>query len=137
MKFYLNDQFFQPRIENELADSHSVGKNLYSNVAMSGEINNIPFKATGYYKNKNLAKITLVIESQYLKERYCPPKNIDFRDYLDPYIEFCKSLTNQLVKQLMDSKKRKFEWGKIQIIEDPRVPMVYGEISYHGNPKFK
>ena len=135
-KLYINGQFFQSQIENELADCHSVGKNSYSKMAIRGEINYIPFTATGYYKNKMLSKIGLVIESEYIKERYRPPKDIDFRNYLNPYIKFCKNLTDQLVKHLMDSKKRKFEWGKVQIIEDPRVPMVFGEISYHGNPRF-
>jgi len=130
----LNGQFFQQEIETELSNSHFVDKNLYSNVSLSGEIDNLPFKATGYYKNKKLRSISLVIESEYVKISYHPPKKFDFRDYLKPYIEFWKKLTDKLINQLMDSKKRNFEWGKIQIIEDPRVPMVFGKISYHGNP---
>ena len=130
-KLHLNGQFFQAQIDTEGTDSHIVNKNLYSNVSMDGKIKNIPFKATGYYKNKNLKSIILTIKPEYLKGNYHPPNDIDFRDYLTPYINFWKNLTEELVNELMNSKKRKFEWGKIQVQVDPRGPTVYGEIKYN------
>ncbi len=130
-KFHLNGQFFQSHIETELANSHSVGKNVYSNTSMTGIIKNIPVKATGYYKDNKLKNINLSIESDYLKINYHASKDIDFRDYLTPYVDFWKNLTEELVDELMGSKKRKFAWGKVQVLVDPRNPTVYCEIKYH------
>lgn len=132
-KFYLNGQFFQSQIETELANSHTVGKNLYSNISMNGEVKNIPLIATGYYKNKKLKSITLIIESEYLKASYHPPKDVDFRDYLTPYIDFWKNLIEELINHLVNSNKRKFGWGKVQVQVDPRDPTVYGEIKYNSD----
>ena len=131
-KFNLNGQFFQSHIEMESVVSYTVGKNLYSNISMNGVIKNIPFKATEYYyKNKNLKSISLTIESEYLKVNYHPHKNIDYRNYLTPYVEFWKKLTEELIHEVMKSKKCKFAWGKVQIQIDPKGPTVYGEIKYN------
>lgn len=129
--FYLNGQFFQPHMDNEGTNSHKIGENLYSNLSISGTIKNIPFKATGYYQNKNLKSITLSLEQEYLKKNYLLPSDFDFRDYLTPYINFCKKMTEELLDELINSKKRKFEWGKIRTQIDPRGPFVYGEITYN------
>ncbi len=129
--FNFNGQFFPSQIESELADSHTIEKNLFSNLSITGFVKNVPFKATGFYKNKKLKSIILTIESEYLKANYHPSKDIDFRDNLTPHIEYWKTLTEELVKELLKSKKRNFMWGKVQIKIDPRNPIVYCEIKYY------
>ncbi len=129
-KLYLNGQFFKPQIDSESSDSHTVGKNSYSNISINGAIKNIPCKATGYYKNKKLKSISLTIESEYLNANYRSPENIDFRDYLTPYIDFWENLTEEVMTELVNTLKRKFSWGKIQVQVDPRGPTVYGEVKY-------
>ncbi len=130
-KFNFNGEFFKPQIETESVGSHTVGKNLYSNMSLNGIVKNIPFRATGYYKNKELKSISLTIESEYLKANYHPPKDIDFRDYLTPYVDYWKQLTEELINEMLKSKKRNFSWGKVQVKVDPRNPTVYCEIKYY------
>ncbi|MCL6267204.1 hypothetical protein [Flagellimonas myxillae] len=129
-KFYLNGQCFKTQIDSESTDSQTVGKNSYSNTSLNGVISNIPFKATGYYKNKKLKSISLTIESEYLKANYHPPKDIDSREYLTPYVDFWENLTEGLMNELLNTVKRKFAWGKVQVQVDPRGPTVYGEVKY-------
>jgi hypothetical protein len=129
---YLNGQFFQPKIETEASNFHTIDGNSYSNFSMNGIINNLPFNATGYYKNKTLRSIILILDSEYLKENYRQIKDIDFRDYISPYLDFWKGLTEKMLSELMKSNKRSFIWGNVKIQTDPRNPTVYSEIKYHS-----
>lgn len=129
---YLNGQFFQPKIETEGTNFHTIDRNSYSDFSMNGMINDLPFNATGYYKNKTLRSIVLILDSEYLKEKYCPPLDIDFRDYLSPYLDFWTELTEKMIGELTNSNKRNFKWGKVKIQIDPRNPTVYCEIKYNN-----
>lgn len=91
-------------------------------MSLNGIVKNIPFRATGYYKNKELKSISLTIESEYLKANYHPPKDIDFRDYLTPYVDYWKQLTEELINEMLKSKKRNFSWGKVQVKVGPKKP---------------
>ena len=128
---YLNGQFFQPKIETEGTNCHTIDRNSYSDFSMNGMINDLPFNATGYYKNKTLRNIVLILDSEYLKEKYRPPLDIDFRDYISPYLGFWKGLTEKIISELIKTNKRNFSWGNIKIQTDPRNLTIFAEIKYH------
>jgi len=129
---YLNGHFFQSKIETEATNFHEVDRNSFSNFSMNGMINDLPFNATGYYKNKILRSIILILDSEYLKEKYRPSLDIDFRDYLNLYVDFWKDQTEKMIGELINSKKRSFKWGEVKIQIDSRNPTVYCEIKYHN-----
>ena len=130
-KFSLNGQFFQKNTKKDTNDSYSVGKNLYSNISLDGEIKNIPFRAIGYYKNETLKSISLTIDSERVKKNYLLQNDTDIGYNLTHYVDFWKGLTENLLNEIICSKKRNFDWGKIQVLIDPREPLVYVEIKYY------
>ncbi len=128
---YLKGRFFPSKVDNEYTHSHMVGKNLYSNMSINCRIKNIPFTATGYYKNKKLKSINLYLNDKFLVDNYKTKNKVDFRDYYSHYLSFCKDKTEELIYELINTKQRKFNWGKIQIQIDPKCDFVFAEIIYY------
>ncbi|WGK64827.1 hypothetical protein [Croceiramulus getboli] len=115
---------------NRNSDGHTIANSSYSNMSLKGKINEMSFIATAFYKNEKIRTIHLSLEPEFLKKIYKPNENLDFNDYCTTYLDFRKSKTEELLKTLLNSNKRKFNWGKIIVSVDPRGPDVFSEIIY-------
>ena len=56
---------------------------------------------------------------------------LDYKNYLSVYVDFCKSKVEELINGLLNTKKRKFDWGKVILQVDPREPFIFAEIKYY------
>ena len=130
---YIENTTFPIAIDGTNSTDHEINGSIYSNLTSNiSQLNDLPFNSTAYYKNKKLQRISLVITNEYLKENYKPDNNtIDFRDYITPYIEFSKFKMEELLFNLTMTSKRKFVWGEISILIDPKDPLIFGEIKYY------
>lgn len=114
----------------QLISTNKSGDKYFSATKSDLEINNYIFKITKHYKNSHITSLTILLDPKWIKDNY-NSNNSDYKDYITQYISFCKEHINILLDSLLNTKKRKFAWGKIQILTDPRDSMVFAEVKYY------
>ena len=129
---YLNEFCFPPESKFEEENVHTINNDSYSNLTKEGIFNELNFKATAYYKNSKLKSINLYFEKEHLSKEFNPKEEIDYKNYLSVYVDFCKSKVEELINGLLNTKKRKFDWGKVILQVDPREPFIFAEIKYYN-----
>jgi len=126
--FYEDNQV--PKIYN--GEGGGVGKNKYATFSvMTDFTDNKPCDVTFHYKNTKLDSISISIDNNYLKNNYVPSKDINFRDYLTPYINFSKAEHLEFLNSILKSKKTNFGWGRIELQTDPRDYWTFIKITYY------
>lgn len=134
-----NLNFSSNKIENStilVNSTHQINGNEYESFSQKAKtISDVPVEILYYYKNGNLKSIHIIIEQHYLQKIY-KPEDIDYKDYLTPYITFCKNENEKLLFSLIKVRKQKFSWGRIKIITDPRVYLTFIEIKYYNLQQF-
>ena len=109
----------------------TVGKNIYSNFKVKTKtVDGKQCDVIAYYKNAKLDNISIFLDNDYLKDNYTPPSDIDFRDYLSPYIEYSINELKAVIKSFLNSKKTNFSWGRIETLTDPRDQVPFIKITY-------
>jgi len=120
-----------PRQTQENMNGHFVGENIYSSLnKKTVNTENKPCDITAYYKNGRLTRVTVSLDSEFIRQTYTAPADLDFRDYMTPYIDFCKRETEKLRKSIIETSKNTFAWGKLQVVTDPRDHYTFIEIKY-------
>ena len=106
-------------------------KDVYTSLdKKASSADNSPCSIIAYYKNGKLQSINLNLEPEYIKQNYKPPVDLDFRDYMTPFINFCKIETEKLLQTITENKLR-HNWGKLSIVKDTRDSFVFVEIKYY------
>jgi len=127
-KFYYDGNFIPSKFGGA---GHSVGNNTYSNFSIKTTADNKICNVTAYYKNGSLDNISIFLDNDYLKNNYSPPADLDFRDYLTPFIEYSINELKIIVKSFLNSNKTKFSWGRLEILTDPRDQGTFICIRYN------
>ena len=123
------DGSFFPR---QIKPTESKEKYVYDSLdkkALSADNSPCDFRA--YYKNGKLTNINLNLDIKFISQNYKPPTELDFRDYLTPFTDFCIAETEKLLKTLIIGNKKKQSWGKMTIMTDPRDNYTFIEIKYY------
>lgn len=115
----------------QLVSTNKLGDKYYSTTKTNLEFDKYIFTITENYKNSQLTSLTIFIDSKWIKNNYYN-NDIDYKDYISQYVDFCKEHTNRLLDLLLKTNKRKFDWGKIQVLIDPRDPTIFAEIKYYN-----
>ncbi|GJQ06548.1 hypothetical protein CAPN010_07060 [Capnocytophaga cynodegmi] len=119
-----------PIIEKE--DEHFIDKNHYKLISYALlRIGDFPCKVHSYYKNNKLRFVNLVIDDQYLKDDYNTFTEMDYKNYLDKYIDYNRKKYNELLSSLIPNRKQNYQWGKIKVEMDPRDIFFYVSIKYY------
>ena len=83
------------------------------------------FDLIAYYKNGKLDHTVLTLTNSYLRENKVT-ETTDMKEYINLWtLE-----TGNMISQLIETEKRKFNWGKINIKTDPRNPTVFAEFKF-------
>lgn len=93
------------------------------------KIDKYVFNITSNYKYGRLKSIDISLEYGWIKNNYIS-NSIGYKTGLSGYVDFLKEHTNKLLDLLLNTNKRKFHWGKTQIIVDPRDPTIFAEVKY-------
>lgn len=118
------------QIVNE--ESRKYGQNIYKTISYAiNEVEEIPCKLYFHYKNDKLRTVCILIEYSFIKENYEIPQEIDFRNYIEDYVNHNKNLYEKLLYSLIQKTKRKYSWGKIKIEYDPRDIYFFISIQYY------
>ncbi|WP_177764938.1 hypothetical protein [Flavobacterium sp. I3-2] len=134
---YGNIVFTKDNLTNafEFNSTHKINNIEYKSLLQKAKTNiNIPIEIIYYYKNRKLKSVNIYIEIEYLKEIY-KPNNIDYKDYIINYIEFCENEYRKLLNSLITTRKTNFDWGTIKIQTDPRTYDSFIEIKYNKTPE--
>jgi hypothetical protein len=84
-----------------------------------------------FYKEK-LRNLYIFIDENEFKKLYgITDKGIDYRDYLDNYITFKKNVVDNYITELIGEKKRRFVWGKLNLLVHPYDYETFIEIRYY------
>lgn len=84
-----------------------------------------------FYK-KRLQNLYIFIDENEFKSLYnITDKGIDYKDYLENYIIFKKNVVDNYMTELTGGKKRKFAWGKLNLIVHPYDYVIFIEIRYY------
>jgi hypothetical protein len=84
-----------------------------------------------FYKEK-LRNLYIFIDENEFKKLYgITDKGIDYRDYLDNYITFKKNVVDNYITELIGGKKRRFVWGKLNLLVHPYDYETFIEIRYY------
>lgn len=124
----IDDYSFPRQIEFIVNDQKYVYSSL-DKKALSSD--NSPCDIRAYYKNGKLTSINLNLDLEFIKQNYKPPADLDFRDYMTPFIDFCKIETGKLLQTISINTKLRHSWGKLSIITDPRDNFTFIEIKYN------
>jgi len=133
-KLFYNENFVPSKFEKV---GHTVNGDNYSNFKVDYILlNHIKVDFIAYYKNTCLDNISIFLDNDYLTKNYSPPLDLDYKDYLTPFVEHSINELRKILKLLIDSEKTHFEWGKIEILTDPRDRVSFIKISYNRNLNF-
>lgn len=84
------------------------------------------------FHKERLYNLFIFIDENEFKNLYNITDNgIDYKDYLENYITFKKSVVDNYLTELIGVKKRRFVWGKLNLLVHPYDYVTFIEILYY------
>ena len=137
-EFCINENLTITKLSNleEFKEMPQVKISDFSNGFSSVNFYNLHFENLSFrlgisFKNNRFYSMRIFIEEEVLGKLYgISEKGIDQKTYLNDYLNFRKGVLDNLVSDLIESKKRNFNWGKIRLLVSPWDYIPFIEIKY-------
>lgn len=84
------------------------------------------------FHKERLRNLYIFIDENEFKNLYnITDSGIDYKDYLENYITFKKSVVDNYMTELIGGKKRRFVWGTLNLLVHPYDYVTFIEIRYY------